>query len=219
MQEKHEIILNDKVAHLLGGRLVFPRRCDGSSPRATRTIPGRHANVSTTLATFVEPPSHRSDGPPCPLPNPSVASTVAHQNKPDVSNSYRTRNAVTGISEQNSRVAWETGKESESMLSGNAGMAVAVLPPGGVFMNEKKKKIIVVNHFHVSYAHAHSSVLKATILQHDIQLGGELVPCSGCSMAKGIRALTPHHTTSRVVAPMDMVHIHTAGSFQESLGG
>ena len=38
-------------------------------------------------------------------------------------------------------------------------------------------------------------------------------------MAKGIRASTPHRTTSRAVAPMDMVHIDTAGPFQESLGG
>ena len=37
-------------------------------------------------------------------------------------------------------------------------------------------------------------------------------------MAKGIRAPTPHHTTSRAAAPLDMVHIDTAGSFQESLG-
>ena len=42
---------------------------------------------------------------------------------------------------------------------------------------------------------------------------------SGCSMAKGIRALTPHYTTSRAAAPMDMVHIDTAEPFQESLGG
>ncbi|CAN0475145.1 unnamed protein product, partial [Ascophyllum nodosum] len=45
---------------------------------------------------------------------------------------------------------------------------------------------------------------------HGIQLEGELAPCSGCSMAKGIRASTPHHTTSRAAAPLDMVHIDTA---------
>ena len=38
-------------------------------------------------------------------------------------------------------------------------------------------------------------------------------------MAKGICASTPHHTTSRVAAPMDMVHIDTRGPFQGSLGG
>ena len=38
-------------------------------------------------------------------------------------------------------------------------------------------------------------------------------------MAKGIRAPTPHSTTSRAAAPLDLVHIDTAGPFQESLGG
>ena len=38
-------------------------------------------------------------------------------------------------------------------------------------------------------------------------------------MAKGIRAPTPHPTTSRAAASLDMVHIDTAGPFPESLGG
>ena len=120
---------------------------------------------------------------------------------------------VARISEQNSSVAWEPGRESESMLSGNAGMATAVLSPEGVFLDKKKKKKVVdINHFHVvSLAHAHSSVLKATVLQHGIQLVGGLATCSGCSLAKGVRAPTPHHTTSRAATPMDMMHINTAG--------
>ena len=79
--------------------------------------------------------------------------------------------------------------------------------------------MVDINRFHVSLAHVHSSELKATVLQHGIQLVEELIPCSGCSMAKGIRSPTPHHTTSWAAAPMDMVHIDTAGPFQESLGG
>ena len=97
-------------------------------------------------------------------------------------------------------------------------MAAAVFSPGGVFINEKKKKVVDMNHFHVSLAHAHSSVLKATALQHGIQLVGELAPCSGCLMAKGIRAPTPHHTTFLAAAPLDMVHVDTAGPFLGSLG-
>ena len=38
-------------------------------------------------------------------------------------------------------------------------------------------------------------------------------------MTKGIRAPTPHRTTSRAAAPLDRVHIDTAGPFPESLGG
>ena len=93
-----------------------------------------------------------------------------------------------------------------------------MLSPGGVFI-KKKKKVVDINHFRVSLAHAHSSVLKATAQQHGIQLEGKLAPCSGCFMAKGIRAPTPHRTTSRAAAPLNMVHIDTAGPFPESLGG
>ena len=60
------------------------------------------------------------------------------------------------------------------MSSRNAGMAAAVLSPGGVPTDERKnKKVVDINHFHVSPAHAHSSLLKATALQHGIQLVGE----------------------------------------------
>ena len=62
-------------------------------------------------------------------------------------------------------------------------------------------------------------MLKATAQQHGIQLVGQMAPCSGCSIAKGIRAPTPHHTTSLAAVPMYMMHIDTAGPFQESLGG
>ena len=106
------------------------------------------------------------------------------------------------------------------MLSGSAGMAAAVLSPGSVFMDKhKKKKVVDINHSHISLAHAHPSMLKAIALQHDIQLVGELDLCSGCSIAKGIRAPTPQHTTSQAAAPMNMVYIDTAKPFQESLGG
>ena len=39
-------------------------------------------------------------------------------------------------------------------------------PLGGVFMNKNKKKMVDINHFHVSLAYANSSVLKATALEH-----------------------------------------------------
>ena len=102
------------------------------------------------------------------------------------------------------------------MLGGNGRTAVAVLSPGGVFIDGKKKRWSTLT---ASPAHAHSSVLKATALQHGIQLVGELAPCSGCSMTEGIRASTPHHTMSRAAATIHMVHIHTTGPFRESLGG
>ena len=67
VQEKHEIILNKTGSHLLGGRLVFPRRYNGSSLCATRVLPGRKSNASTALATFAELHCHRSPFPPTEL--------------------------------------------------------------------------------------------------------------------------------------------------------
>ena len=133
-QEKHEIILNKTGAYLLGGRLVFPRRSNGSSLRATRVLPGGHANASTALTTFADFPSHRSDGPPSPVQYSSVTFPVAHESR--LSSSCRTSNAGAGISGKRSSVAWGKGEESESVLSGNDGMAAAVLFPGGLFVNK-----------------------------------------------------------------------------------
>ena len=193
---------------MLNGRLVFPRRSNGSSLRATRVMPGGHASARNALATFADPPS--------PVQYRSVTSPVAHETS-SVSSSCRMSNAGAEMGGKRSIAAWKKGEESESVSSGNDGMAAAVLSPGGSFL--KKKRVLDINHFHVSLAHAHSSVLKATVQQHGIQLVEDLAPCSGCSMAKGIRAPTPHRTTSRAAAPLDLVHIGPAGPFPESLGG
>ena len=91
VQEKHEIILNRTGAHLLGGRLVFSRRSNGSSLRATRVLPRGHANANTTLKYFANPPFQCNDGPPSPVPYRSIACPVAHQ-KSGVSRSCRASN-------------------------------------------------------------------------------------------------------------------------------
>ena len=94
-------------------------------------------------------------------------------------------------------------------------LAVAALIPGLL----KHGKEVDINHSHVSLAHAHASVLKATAKQHGIRLTGELVSCSACSRAKGHRAPTPHHATRRATKPLGLVHIDTAGPYPTSLGG
>ena len=210
VQEKHEIILNKSGAHLLDGRLVFPRRRNGSSLRATRVMQGAHASANNALATFTDPPP--------PVQYRSVTSPVAQETLS--TSSCRRGNAGAGMGVKSSVVtARKKGEESASVLSNSDGMAAAVLTPGGLSINKNKKRVVDINHYHVSLSHAHSSVLKATAQQHGIQLIGELAPCSGCSMAKGIRASTPHRTTSRAETPLDLVHIDTAGPFPESLGG
>ena len=58
--------------------VVFPRKSNGSSLRATRVLPEGHASASNALKTFADPPSHRLDGPPSPAQYGSVTSPVAH---------------------------------------------------------------------------------------------------------------------------------------------
>ena len=115
VQGKHKIILNKTGAHLLGGRPVFPRRCNGSSLRATKVLSGENANASTALATIEQPPFYRSDGPLSLLPNSSVASPDAHHHKSGVSSSCRAKIAVAKTSEQNYCVLWRSGRKSKSM--------------------------------------------------------------------------------------------------------
>ena len=139
VQQKHEIILNKTGAHLRNGRRVFPRRSNGSSLRATRVMPGGHASASNALATFEDPPSHCFDGPPSSVQCSSVSSPVAHEQS-RTSGSCRTSNAGAGIGGKRSSVAWGKGEESKFGLSGNDGMAAAVISRGGLFANKNKKR-------------------------------------------------------------------------------
>ena len=178
VQEKHEIILNKTEAHLLNGRLVFPCRRNGSSLRATRVMPGAHASASNALATFTDPPS--------PVQYRSVTSPVAQETS-STRSSCRRGNAGTGV-----------GVKSSIMLHGNRKKSLRLfrvvvmvwLRQCSLLVDcsstKIKKRVMDINHLHVSLAHAHSSVLKATAQQHGIQLVGKLAPYSGCSMAKGI---------------------------------
>ena len=135
VQEKHEIILNKTGAHLLNGRLAFPRRRNGSSLRATRVMPGTHASASNALATLTDPPS--------PVQYRSVTSPVAQETSGSGSSCGR-GNADVGVGVKSSiDAAWKKGEESASVLSGSDGMAAAVLSPGGLFINEN-----IRIHFH-----------------------------------------------------------------------
>ena len=178
VQEKHDIILNKAGAHLLNGRLAFPRRRNGQFLRITRVL-REDTRARVTHWNISRPPFPTFRRTPSPVQYSSETSPVAHE-KPRMSSSRTTSNAGAEISGKNSSVAWGKGEVSESVLSGNDGTAAAVLSPGGILVIKNKKRVLDINHFHVSLAHAHSSVPKATAQQHGIQLVGELAQCSGC---------------------------------------
>ena len=107
------------------------------------------------------------------------------------------------------------GKTPRPACRINTPLAAAALIPRPL----KYGKEVYINYLHVSLAHAHASVLKATVKQHGIRLTGELVSCSACFRAKGHRAPTPHHATRRATHPQGLVRIDTAGPHPTSLGG
>ena len=120
-------------------------------------------NTSTALATFVERPSPRYEVTPSSLSTSSVISPVVCPKKSGVSGSGMAKVAGNGTSANISRVSWETGVKSEPVLGGNGGMAATVRSLGSVFVASKNKiQLVYVNHVHVSLAHIHSNVLKAT---------------------------------------------------------
>ena len=100
-------------------------------------------------------------------------------------------------------------------------MAAAVLAPGKrfVFIGKRPASEVDINTFHVTHDHANESILRVTARQLGIRLTGELVPCAGCSMANGIRAVVPRSTTSRAKFPRELVHIDLAGPCETSIDG
>ena len=108
----------------------------------------------------------------------------------------------------------EIGLGRKLFFESDYSLVVAALNPGML----KHGKVVDISHLHVSLAHARASVLQATARQHGFRLNKELASCSACSMAKGNRAPTAHHTKARAKRLMELVHIDTAGPFPACLG-
>ena len=76
-----------------------------------------------------------------------------------------------------------------------------------------------INHFHCSYGHLHEALLHDTARQLGVKLTGELQPCSGCSMGKGLRKAIPSTTTTRATK-LERVFIDLSGKKSvASIGG
>ena len=220
VQRTHLIVSDASGTHIKGANLTSPRSSSGSYLRATRLPAGtvgvrrrqgdmRATNLSRQLGHPIPRPSQ--EPPPrknmCPtgLLNsnvPGVVTVLEPTPFPPLSSVLR---EIQFVRETPFRPAYRIGTP----------LAAAALIPGPL----KHSNEVDINHLHVSLAHAHASVLKATAKQHGIRLTGELVSCSACSRAKGHRAPTPHHATRRATHPLGLVHIDTARPYPTSLGG
>lgn len=68
-----------------------------------------------------------------------------------------------------------------------------------------------ISDVHVCYVYAHAGVMHETAIQLGITLEGKLLPCWGCSMAKGKRKYVARTTCSRAERPLQRVFIDLSG--------
>ena len=60
-----------------------------------------------------------------------------------------------------------------------------------------------INEFHCSHSHTHEDLLRKTAKQIRVKLQGQVVPCQGCSEAKGIRKPVKSFTYTRATKPAE----------------
>ena len=193
---KEHIVSDASGTHIIGAHLAFPRSSSGSYLRATRlpagTVGARPRQGDMRATNLLRQLGHPIPLPPQEIPpRRNMCATGLH---------YSNISGVVTVLEPTPvpplSSAWgeiqsvgKTPFKPECRVG--APLAAAALTPGPL----KYGKEVDINHLHISLAHAHASVLKATAKQHGIRLTGELVSCSACSRAKGHRAPTPHHAT------------------------
>ena len=215
-QQTHFIISDAAGAQIVAENLTFPCEKSGLYIRASRLAPGTvkpKPRTNRALASQISAPlsSCVPSFPPS-VPNSSRFSSASMVSGSDAAYS----DLLEPInSPPVSSVLWEIEFGRKPLFESDCFFTAATLNPGML----KHPKVVDINHLHISLTHARASVLQATARQQGFRLTGELVSYSACSMAKGNRAPTAHHTTARAKRSMELVHIDTAGPFPASLGG
>ena len=72
---------------------------------------------------------------------------------------------------------YRTDRSSEENVHAVIALRARPTPPSAADINE----------FHCSHGHIHEDLLRKTAKQIGVKLQGQLVPCQGCSEAKGTR--------------------------------
>ena len=184
-QQTHVIILDAAGAHIVGKNLTFPCERGGSYLRATRLVAGTVGAKPRTNRPLVSQIS---------TPLLSCVSSFP----PSVLSSLQVSSA--------SNVSGTDGARDDSLEPIPFPPLSSVLRNiqfVGKTLSRPACRIgtpLDINHLHVSLAHAHASVLKATAKQHEIRLTGELVSCvkkgkRGACQQKGATVL-PNRTAA-----------------------
>ena len=220
VQRTHLTVSDASGTHIVGENLTFPRSSSGLYLRATRLPAGtvgarrrqgdmRAINLLRQLRPPVPPP-------PQEIPPPrNMCATGMHDLNVSGVVKVLEPPPFPPLSSVMGEIMFVGKTPSRFQCRIDTPLVATVLTPGPL----KRDKEVDINHLHVSLAHAHVSVLKATAKQHGIRLTGELVSCSACSRAKGYREPTPYHATRRATQSLGRVHIDTTGLYPTSLGG
>ena len=220
VQRTHMIVSDASGTHIIGAKLTFPCSYIGSYSRATRlpagTVGARRRQGDMRATNPLRQLGHPIPPPPQEIPSRrNMRATGLHtSNVPGVVTVLEPT-PFPPLSSEVGEIQFLGKTPSRLECRIGTPLTAAALTPRPL----KHGKEVDINHLYVSLAHAHASVLKAIAKQHGIRLTGELVSCSACSRAKRHRAPTPHDVTRRATQPLGLVHIHTAGPYQTSLGG
>ena len=68
-----------------------------------------------------------------------------------------------------------------------------------------------INEFHCSHDHIHEDLLRKTAKQIGAKVQGQLVPCQGCSEAKGIRKPVKPFTYTQAAKPAERCFVDLSG--------
>ena len=220
VQRTHLIVSDASGTHIIGANLTFPRSSSGSYLRATRLPPGtveaRRRQGGMRATNLLRQLRHPIPPPPQEIPpRRNMCATGLHDSNVPGVVTVLEPTSFPPLSSVLAKIQFVGKTPSRPECRIGTPLAAAALTPGPL----KHGKEVGINHLHVSLAHAHASVLKATAKQHGIRLTGERVSCSACSRAKGYRAPTPHHATRRATQSLGLVHIDTAGPYPTYLGG
>ena len=92
----------------------------------------------------------------------------------------------------------------------------AVIAPGA----RPTQSAVDINEFHCSHGHMHEDLLRKTAKQIGVKLRGQLVPCQGCSEAKGIRKPFKTFTYTRATKRAERCFVDLSGPKSvKSMGG
>ena len=86
-------------------------------------------------------------------------------------------------------------------------LAHAVIAPGA----PQSLQIVDINDFQCAHAPMHEELLRKTAKQLGVQLRGELLPCQGCSEAKGFRERVKPFPNNRADKPAGRLFVDLTG--------